>query len=164
LIVLAGCGIAVGLLASALTLAARPSNGDETDTLTLGGGSLVATLFGCLPALAGFLAGWRQPLREPANRPSHTTEGLLARLGRSRFYCDPLLFVLIVLPVRGLAQFARFVDWFFIDGFVYGAPASAVESAEVVLEPIQGRSVSFYLASAAVGTALLAAVVVWLRY
>ncbi len=124
----------------------------------------MATLAGCLPALAGFVAGWRRPRREPANRPWGTTDGVLMRLGRNRFYCDALLFVLIVLPVRGLAQLARFVDWFFIDGFVSGAPVSAVESAGVMLEPVQGRSVSFYLGSAAVGTALLAAVVVWLRY
>jgi hypothetical protein len=56
------------------------------------------------------------------------------------------------------------VDWFLIDGFVSGAPASAVEAAELMLEPVQGRSVAFYLASAAVGTALLAAVVIWSRY
>ena len=77
---------------------------------------------------------------------------------------DALLLVLVALPVRAVAQFARFVDWFFMDGFVSGAPASAVEAAGLMLEPVQGRSVVFYLASAAVGTALLAAVVFWLRY
>ena len=164
MVVLAGCGVVVGLVAGALTLTGRPSTGTATGSITLAGGNILATLVGCLPGLTGFLAGWRHPQREPANRPSHTTDGLLMRLGRNRFYCDTFLFVLIVLPVRGLAQLARFVDWFFIDGFVSGAPASAVESAELVLEPVQGRSVSFYLASAAVGTALLAAVVVWLRY
>ncbi len=88
----------------------------------------------------------------------------MTRLGRNRFYCDALLLTFVGLPIRAVAQFARFVDWFFIDGFVSGAPASAVEAASLTLEPVQGRSVAFYLASAAVGTALLAAVVIWLRY
>ena len=70
-------------------------------------------------------------------------DGLLLRLGRNRFYCDALLLVLVALPVRAVAQFARFVDWFFIDGFVSGAPASAVEAAGLILEPVQGRSVVF---------------------
>jgi hypothetical protein len=88
----------------------------------------------------------------------------LIRLGRNRFYCDALLIAFVSLPMRAVAQFTRFVDWFFVDGFVSGTPASAVEAAGLMLEPVQGRSVAFYLASAAVGTALLAAVVTWLRY
>ena len=150
--------------AGALTFAGRPSTGAGTRLADSRRGSVVATLVGCLPALAGFFAGWRRPRREPANRPWGTTDGVLMRLGRNRFYCDRLVVRAHRLAGPRTGPVARFVDWFFIDGFVSGAPASAVESAGVLLEPIQGRSVSFYLASATVGTALLAAVVVWLRY
>jgi NADH-quinone oxidoreductase subunit L len=161
MIVLAGCGIAIGLVAGGL--ATLPRTGAGTSSAAVVSGSVVGSIVGCLPALLGFLAGWWRPRREPADRPSPQAGGLLLRLGRNRFYCDAFLFVFVVLSVRGLAQLARFVDWFFIDGFVSGAPASAVESAAVLLEPVQRRSVSFYLASAGVGTALLAVVVVWLR-
>jgi len=161
ILMLAACGVIVGLAGGALTL--TPSASAGTSLLTLAGGSPVASLVGCLPAVAGFIAGWPRSRPDSADRPYGTREALLARLGSHRFYCDGFLFVLIVLPIRGLAQFARFVDWFFIDGFVSGAPASAVETAAYMLEPVQGRSVLFYLTSAAVGTTLLAAVVVWLR-
>jgi len=162
MIVLAVCGVSIGLVAGPL-LVGRPTTGAGTRSLVAASGGLVGPLVGCLPALAGFLAGWWRPRREAAARALRQSGGLLLRLGRSRFYCDVFLFVFVVLSVRGLAQLARFVDWFFIDGFVSGAPASAVESAAVLLEPIQRRSVSFYLASAGVGTALLAVVIVWLR-
>jgi NADH:ubiquinone oxidoreductase subunit 5 (subunit L)/multisubunit Na+/H+ antiporter MnhA subunit len=164
LIVLAACGAAVGLGGGALMLVLRPTGSNGTNPITLGGGNVVATIIGCLPACAGIFTGWAQSRRESATQQGLEAEGLLLRLGRNRFYCDALLLVSVALPVRAVAQFARFVDWFFIDGFVSGAPASAVEAAAVMLEPVQGRSVVFYLASAAVGTALLAAVVIWLRY
>jgi NADH:ubiquinone oxidoreductase subunit 5 (subunit L)/multisubunit Na+/H+ antiporter MnhA subunit len=169
LIVLTACGAAIGLGGGALMLAPRQISGMGMSPVVLAGGSLVATVIGCLPAFAGVFVGWGQARPEQARQEQATEfepafEGLLTRLGRNRFYCDPLLFVLLALPVRATAQFARFVDWFFIDGFVSGAPASAVEAAGLMLEPVQGRSVIFYLASAVVGTALLAAVVISLRY
>jgi NADH:ubiquinone oxidoreductase subunit 5 (subunit L)/multisubunit Na+/H+ antiporter MnhA subunit len=164
MVVLAACGIVIGLAGGALTLAGRTNAPTSAAMPTLAGGTIVATLLGCLPALAGFFAGWRRPRRAPDNRELRTTGDLLTRLGRKRFYCDAFLLSLVVLPTRGLAQMVRFIDWFVVDGFVSGAPISAVESAGAVLEPVEGRSVFFYLVSAAVGTALLGAVVVSLRY
>jgi len=163
LIVLAACGAVVGLSGGALMLISRPTAGNGTSPIILGGGNVVATIIGCLPACAGVFTAWEQARRGSATQELEA-DGLLLRLGRNRFYCDALLLVLVALPVRAVAQFARFVDWFFIDGFVSGGPASAVEAAGLILEPVQGRSVVFYLASAVVGTALLAAVVIWLRY
>ncbi len=164
LAVLAACGLVIGLAGGALTLAGKANARTNAATLTLAGGTIAATLLGCLPAVAGFFAGWRRPGRDPANRELGTSGDLLTRLGRKRFYCDAFLLSLVVLPTRGLAQFVRFIDWFVVDGFVSGAPVSAFESAGAVLEPVEGRSVFFYLVSAAVGTALLGAVVVSLRY
>ncbi len=164
MIVLAACGAAVGLSGGGLMLVPRPTAGNGTSPIILGGGNIMATIIGCLPACAGVFTGWAQSRLGSATQQYLEADGLLLRLGRNRFYCDALLLVLVALPVRAVAQFARFVDWFFMDGFVSGAPASAVEAAGLMLEPVQGRSVVFYLASAAVGTALLAAVVIWLRY
>ena len=164
MVVLAACGTVIGLAGGALTLAGRTNAPTSAAIPTLAGGTIVATLLGCLPALAGFFAGWRRPRRAPDNRELRTTGDLLTRLGRKRFYCDAFLLSLVVLPTRGLAQVVRFIDWFVVDGFVSGAPVSAVESAGAVLEPIEGRSVFFYLVSAAVGTALLGAVIVSLQY
>jgi NADH:ubiquinone oxidoreductase subunit 5 (subunit L)/multisubunit Na+/H+ antiporter MnhA subunit len=164
LVVPAACGILVGLAGGALILAGKTSAPAAAMIPTLAGGSLAATLLGCLPALAGFFIGWTRPRRAPADPAGNTSGDLLTRLGRKRFYGDAFLLAFVALPTRAIAQGARFIDWFLIDGFVSGAPASAVESAGAVLEPIQERSVLFYLTSAAVGTGLLAAVVVGLRY
>jgi NADH:ubiquinone oxidoreductase subunit 5 (subunit L)/multisubunit Na+/H+ antiporter MnhA subunit len=164
MVVLAACGIVIGLAGGALVLAGRTNAPANAAMPTLAGGTIVATLLGCLPALAGFFTGWRRPRRAPDNRELRTTGDLLTRLGRKRFYCDAFLLSLVVLPTRGLAQMVRFIDWFVVDGFVSGAPVSAVESAGAMLEPVEGRSVFFYLVSAAVGTALLGAVIVSLRY
>jgi NADH:ubiquinone oxidoreductase subunit 5 (subunit L)/multisubunit Na+/H+ antiporter MnhA subunit len=164
LTVLAVCGAAIGISGGALMLNGHSNAGTGMSPIVLAGGNAAATLIGCLPAVAGLLMGWRTPRPVEAVQLDPDSDGLLLRLGRNRFYCDALLFLLIALPVRAAAQFTRFADWFFIDGFVSGAPASAVEAAGLMLEPVQGRSVAFYLASAAVGTALLAAVVIWLRY
>lgn len=164
LIVLAVCGAAVGVSGGALMLNSRANAGMSLGPIVLAGGNAIATLIGCLPAVAGFVIGWQTPRRVQDAAVAPDSEGLLMRLGRNRFYCDALLFSFVALPVRAVAQFARFVDWFLVDGFVSGAPTSAVEAAGLMLEPAQGRSVAFYLASAAVGTALLAAVVIWLRY
>jgi NADH-quinone oxidoreductase subunit L len=164
LIVLAICGAAIGVSGGDLMLNGNSNAGTGMSPIVLAGGNAAATLIGCLPAFVGLLMGWRTPRPVAAAQLDPDSDGLLMRLGRNRFYCDALLFLLVALPVRAAAQFTRFVDWFFIDGFVTGAPASAVEAAGLVLEPVQGRSVAFYLASAAVGTALLAAVVIWLRY
>jgi NADH:ubiquinone oxidoreductase subunit 5 (subunit L)/multisubunit Na+/H+ antiporter MnhA subunit len=163
MVALAVCGILVGLAGGALTLAGKTTARMSAATPTLAGGTIGATLIGCLPALAGFVAGWRRPRREPVIGDSRGSGDLLTRLGRHRFYCNAFLLSLVAFPTRGLAQMVRFIDWFVVDGFVSGGPVSAVESAGTMLEPIEGRSVFFYVASAAVGTAVLAAVVASLR-
>ena len=54
----------VGLFAGALTLVGRPEPAAKTILPSLGGGNMVASLVGCLPALAGFFAGWRNAKKE----------------------------------------------------------------------------------------------------
>jgi hypothetical protein len=73
------------------------------------------------------------------------------------------LFLFVLLPVRAGAQFARFADWFFIDGVVTGIPLTLAESAAAAFSPVQRRSVAFYALSAVMGAAILAALIVWLR-
>jgi NADH:ubiquinone oxidoreductase subunit 5 (subunit L)/multisubunit Na+/H+ antiporter MnhA subunit len=156
---LSGGALLVGLLAvGALVLQAQAeaTSGDRF------GGALTGAVLGCLPSLAGFAVLKRRlPLasawaRRGAERP-------LMRLGRHRFYCDACLFLFVLLPVRAGAQFARFADWFFIDGVVTGIPLTLAESAAAAFSPVQRRSVAFYALSAVMGAAILAALIVWLR-
>jgi NADH:ubiquinone oxidoreductase subunit 5 (subunit L)/multisubunit Na+/H+ antiporter MnhA subunit len=137
-------------------------------------GEFLLIIADCAIAVAGLAVGawtFRQGRVEPAShlggpsrRRSLFENSTLTALGRHRFYCDAVLFLFILLPIRGVAQLARFVDWFVIDGFVSGVPAGLVESAGELFSPIQRRSVAFYLLSSVVGTALLAGIIVWLRH
>jgi NADH:ubiquinone oxidoreductase subunit 5 (subunit L)/multisubunit Na+/H+ antiporter MnhA subunit len=164
MILLATCGGVIGLVAGPLMLVPPPALGAGGQAVRAGDVRLAGSLIGCLPALAGFVVGWRRARSEPSGRADRQRGSLLARLGRSRFYCDALLFLFVVVWIRGLAQLARFIDWIFIDGFVAGAPTSFIESAAALLEPVQRRSARFYLASSAVGTGVLALLIVWLHH
>ena len=148
---------------------------------------LIGVLAGLVPGIAGLLVGRRQSQRVPVPHhaellpfPGHFGPGqpvlgptgfgpggnsrtLLMRLGQNRFYCDALLFLFVALPVRGAAQLVRFADWYVVDGLTSGIPVGLVEAATPMLEPIQKRSVAFYIVSAVVGTAILTGLIVWLR-
>jgi hypothetical protein len=46
----------------------------------------------------------------------------LARLARRRFYVDEVFFLLLVFPVRAVAQFSRFLEWLVVDGLTSALP------------------------------------------
>ena len=85
------------------------------------------------------------------------------RLGRGGFYFDAFLFLFVLVPLRGVAGLARFVDWAIIDTLATGGPASLFESAASFFGPLQHRGVFFYLFSAMLGTVVLSLLMIWLQ-
>jgi hypothetical protein len=88
---------------------------------------------------------------------------VLMRLGRGNFYFDAFLFLFVLVPLRGVAAVARFVDWAIIDTLASGGPASLFESAASFFGPLQYRGVFFYFFSALLGTVVLSVLLIWLQ-
>jgi hypothetical protein len=116
-----------------------------------------------IPGVGGLLAGARSARGEWKVFPSEAVNDLLMRLGKSGFYFDAVLFLFVLVPLRGVAGLARFVDWALIDTLATGGPASLFESAAAFFGPLQHRGVLFYLFSAVLGTVVLSVLMVWLR-
>jgi NADH:ubiquinone oxidoreductase subunit 5 (subunit L)/multisubunit Na+/H+ antiporter MnhA subunit len=119
--------------------------------------------FGSLAALLGLALAASRIWGRSMNSVAGPHDGTFLRLGRNRFYCDSFLFLTVALPVRAAAQLARFLDWFLIDHLVSAIPAQVAEWAGQSFEPIQRKSVSFYVVSTLIGTAMLALVILSLR-
>jgi hypothetical protein len=96
-------------------------------------------------------------------RPSEQEDGIVMRLGRRGFYFDTFLFLCVLLPLRGVAGVARFLDWAVIDAVASGGPVSLLESAASFFAPLQRRGIAFYLCSALLGTVVLSGLLIWLR-
>jgi len=63
------------------------------------------------------------------------------------------------LPIRGVAQLSRFLDWFLIDGFFVGVPSLFGRFAGRVADPLRTGVVQFYLLSFLLATAVLLLVI-----
>jgi hypothetical protein len=118
---------------------------------------------GLIPGLGGLVAGAQSARAEWKIFPGDAVDGLLMRLGRSAFYFDAFLFLFVLVPLRGVAGLARFVDWALVDTVATGGPASLYESAAAFFGPLQYRGVFFYLFSAVLGTVVLSMLMIWLR-
>jgi len=84
------------------------------------------------------------------------------RLSRNRFYLDDYGFLLVVLPIRGLAHVFRFCDRFLVDGLLAGGPKETVISIKEFLIPMQNGLVQFYAMSLLFSVAVLLVVLTWL--
>jgi NADH:ubiquinone oxidoreductase subunit 5 (subunit L)/multisubunit Na+/H+ antiporter MnhA subunit len=127
------------------------------------GGTLGYAALGLIPGLGGLIAGALSGQGEWRIFPADSVNGVLMRLGRSSFYFDAFLFLFVLVPLRGVAALARFIDWSVIDTLASGGPASLFESAGSFFGPVQRRGVFFYLVSAVIGTAVLSVLLIWLR-
>jgi NADH:ubiquinone oxidoreductase subunit 5 (subunit L)/multisubunit Na+/H+ antiporter MnhA subunit len=155
LMLLTGAALAAGLVAAVLMLR-------DPAAASLRGTPGYAAL-GLIPGVGGLLAGARSTRGEWKVFPSEAVNDLLMRLGKSGFYFDAVLFLFVLVPLRGVAGLARFVDWALIDTLATGGPASLFESAAAFFGPLQHRGVLFYLFSAVLGTVVLSVLMVWLR-
>jgi NADH:ubiquinone oxidoreductase subunit 5 (subunit L)/multisubunit Na+/H+ antiporter MnhA subunit len=118
---------------------------------------------GLIPGIGGLIAGGQATAGEWTVFPGEAANGLLVRLGRGSFYFDAFLFLFVLVPLRGVAGVARFIDWAVIDTLASGGPASVLESAASFFGPLQKRGVGFYLFSATLGTVVLSLLLIWLR-
>jgi hypothetical protein len=155
LIVLAFAAVAGGLAVAVLDFFAI--------TQTSAGSALAYAGLGLIPGVGGMIAGAQATRAEWKVFPGEATNGLLMRLGRSGFYFDAFLFLFVLVPLRGVAGLARFVDWAVIDTVASGGPSSLLESSASFFGPLQKRGVTFYLFSAMLGTVVLSVLMIWLR-
>ncbi|HET6327480.1 MAG TPA: proton-conducting transporter membrane subunit [Planctomycetaceae bacterium] len=155
LMVLAGVAVAAGLVAGMLNFRDLPAGPT--------GSTLAYAALGLIPGLGGLIAGARSARAEWKVFPGEAVNDLLMRLGKSGFYFDAFLFLFVLVPLRGVAGLARFVDWGIIDTLASGSPASLFESAAAFFAPLQQRGVFFYLFSAMLGTLVLSVLMVWLH-
>ena len=86
----------------------------------------------------------------------------MRQLSRNNFYLDDILFLTIVLPVRGVAQLCRFLDWFLIDGLLMGVPSQITSEIANAAKPLRNGFVQFYATSVVIAVAVLAVVLTWL--
>ncbi|HEV8001208.1 MAG TPA: proton-conducting transporter membrane subunit [Planctomycetaceae bacterium] len=155
LMVLAVAALAAAVVAGVLNFRELPAESV--------GSTLAYAALGLIPGIGGLVAGARSARAEWKVFPGEAVNDLLMRLGKSSFYFDAFLFLFVLVPLRGVAGLARFVDWGLIDTLASGGPASLFESAAAFFSPLQQRGVFFYLFSAMLGTAVLSLLMVWLR-
>ncbi len=125
--------------------------------------ALVYAAIGLIPGVGGLAAGTQAAREGWKVFPGEAVNDLLMRLGRGNFYFDAFLFLFVLVPLRGVAALARFVDWAIIDTLASGGPASLLESAAAFFGPLQYRGAFFYLFSALLGTVVLSVLLIWLQ-
>jgi hypothetical protein len=155
LLLLASAALGAGLFAAIANVRAFPE--------IFAGRTLAYAALGLLPGIGGLVAGAQSARAEWKVFPGEAVNGLLMRLGRGGFYFDVFLFLFVLVPLRGVAGLARFVDWAVIDTLATGGPASLFESAASFFGPLQHRGVFFYLFSAVLGTFVLSLLMIWLQ-
>jgi NADH:ubiquinone oxidoreductase subunit 5 (subunit L)/multisubunit Na+/H+ antiporter MnhA subunit len=155
LLLLASAALGAGLFAAIANVRAFPE--------IFAGRTLAYAALGLLPGIGGLVAGAQSARAEWKVFPGEAVNGLLMRLGRAGFYFDVFLFLFVLVPLRGVAGLARFVDWAVIDTLATGGPASLFESAASFFGPLQHRGVFFYLFSAVLGTFVLSLLMIWLQ-
>lgn len=83
--------------------------------------------------------------------------GPLTRLSQNKFYLDEVYSLLFVLPLRGIAQLSRFLDWILVDGAFVGGLSKIPALLGRLPRPIQNGLVQFY----ALAMSLAMAVLLW---
>jgi hypothetical protein len=112
-------------------------------------------------AACGFLVGYllTRPVTDGEVMPLQL--GGLVRLGQQRFYVPLVTWLMINLPVRGLAQAARFLDGLVVHGVLLAWLRGAPRQAVVLAESVQSAgpafvSLAFGMAGAVVAVTLMA--------
>ncbi len=120
--------------------------------------------FGLPPALMGVVTAWMLFGPGAQQRPSgQVLFRPFVRWSRSRYFLDDFFFLFLELPIRGLAQFSRFIDWFLIDGLIVQIPARFPADVAKLARPLQQGSAQFYALGIFVAAAVLLAAMLWLR-
>ncbi|MGE3315982.1 MAG: proton-conducting transporter membrane subunit [Planctomycetaceae bacterium] len=160
-------GVAMVLTAIALLLLERSALSVERIAATVAPAPLTAVEFdwsglgiGILPALIGIVVAWMR-LQSAAESPK--SFGWFVRLSRSRYYFDDFFFLAIELPIRAMGQLSRFFDWFLIDGILVQIPSRIPAHVAKLARPLQNSAAQIAALTIVLATAVLLAVIVWLR-
>jgi NADH-quinone oxidoreductase subunit L len=94
---------------------------------------------------------------QPSTLPAKVAAafGPLTRLSENKFYLDEIYLFTIVLPLRGLAQACRFLDWILVDGVLVEFFARVPREIGRLLRPVQNGLVQFYALSMVLMTAFI---------
>ena len=94
---------------------------------------------------------------KPSSLPERIAASVrpLTSLSEHKFYLDELYLVGVVLPLRGLAQISRFVDWIIVDGAFVGLFTRLPRDLGKLARPIQNGLVQFYALSMMLAMAVL---------
>lgn len=87
----------------------------------------------------------------------------LTRLSRQRLHVDGLVFLLINVPLRALAQLCRFLEWFVLENLVVGQLSKTPLHAGQELRRLQTGQATFYALAAVMATGGLLVTLLWLR-
>ncbi|MDA1017159.1 MAG: hypothetical protein O3A00_22215 [Planctomycetota bacterium] len=101
---------------------------------------------------------------QPSELPAQVARGLgpLARLSRQGFYIDDAVFFLLTMPLRGLAQAGRLMDWMVVEGIVVGLPAKYPQWIARIASPLRSPSANLSALSLCLGLGVMLVVVVWI--
>ncbi len=116
-----------------------------------------------LLATMAFAIGWflfRTPSELPAKIAKLT--GPFGRLAKQGFYIDDAVFFLLTMPLRGLAQIARLMDWLVVENIVVGVPSKYPAWIAKVAAPLRQPSAGLSLLSTCVGLGVMLVIVVLL--
>lgn len=102
--------------------------------------------------------------RRPSDLPGKIVKGLgpIGRLAKQGFYLDDAVFFLLTMPLRGLAQVARLMDWLVVDNMVVGVPSKYPAWIAKIAAPLRQPSPGLSLLSTSVGLGVMLVIVVWL--
>ena len=79
----------------------------------------------------------------------------LYRASLNKFYFDELYYFALVLPLEGLAQVSRFLDWMLVDGAFVGLFSRLPATLGRLVRPLQNGLVQWYALTMMLATAVL---------
>lgn len=86
----------------------------------------------------------------------------LSRLGRRRLYLPQIWLLGWNLPLRGMAQLTRFLDWFVIDGVVLKGLGFLTRWSHSSPAELQNHDPGFYALSVSLGAVAVTITLIWL--
>ena len=127
-------------------------------------GTVFAMEFGSLVALVGLVTAWML-FSKRNSVPQALTSAVapLSRLGRSCFYLDDTLRLFVTVPLRGLAELYRLLEWLILDGLLVRLPSRVPEFVARGTAPLRSGLLHFYALAFFLALAMFLAVVLWLQ-
>lgn len=114
---------------------------------------LIAPALGFVTALAMREKLQQQPTPQELNSTAFWPS--MKRVCSNGFYLNDIWFFVCSLPIRGLSQFSRFLNWFAIDGLLIGLPNRVSRRVWVWAQPMHNGQLSYYVLAIIVAASTL---------